>query len=330
MYEILEDRGESVRNVSGNTGNIKNPVENNINVLSSLFYGRRPSYDSNDAIFIGALDNTLFGPQTSSEKAVTLRFLKYREDTISETDEKGNERLRRKRTHLEANDKSLDFKVGFEISSSGFSYMVPLEDERPYRSPYRDILTRDIFQYIKNRNLDREINAKLWDNVTLTEKENHVIEALKIIELNLERITFVAKEDSARQRTAVIKLRNDNNVIPLRSMGDGINRILTFVLALVNSDNGFLLIDEFENGLHYSIQESLWKLIFRISALFNVQIFVTTHSQDCITAFENVLNQDNKIHGKLIRLENINGVIRTVDFDRRELKIATENDIETR
>jgi predicted ATPase len=327
IYEILEDRGETIRTSSGS---IKNPIETNINVLSSLFYGRRPSYDSKDAIFIGALDNTLFGPQTSSEKAVTLRLVKYREDTIPEADERGVERLRRKRTNLESGDNSLDFKVGFEISASGLTYMIPLEDERPYRLPYREILPRDIFQYVKNRNLDREINARLWDNVTLTEKETHVVEALKIVESNLERIAFVAKEESQRQRTAVIKLKNDNNVVPLRSMGDGINRILTFILALVNADNGYLLIDEFENGLHYSIQESLWKLIFQVAAIFNVQIFVTTHSQDCITAFENVLNQQTKVQGKLIRLENIDGLIKTIDFDKKELKIATDNDIETR
>ena len=60
--------------------------------------------------------------------------------------------------------------------------------------------------------------------------------ALRIIEPDVERIAFI--EESPRERTAVVKLKSISNVLPLKSMGDGINRILTIILALVNSDNG--------------------------------------------------------------------------------------------
>jgi AAA15 family ATPase/GTPase len=114
-------------------------------------------------------------------------------------------------------------------------------------------------------------------------------------------------------------------------MGDGINRVLTIILALVNADNGYLLIDEFENGLHHTIQEKLWKIIFSLSQTLNIQVFATTHSEDCIVGFGNVLNSlDNSFYGKLIRLDNDNGVIKQVEFDAKELKIATDNDIEIR
>ena len=114
-------------------------------------------------------------------------------------------------------------------------------------------------------------------------------------------------------------------------MGDGINRILTIILALVNAENGFLLIDEFENGLHHTVQEQLWKIIFDLAGKLNVQIFATTHSEDCISGFASVLNKHNNlIEGKLIRLENRNGIIRQVEYDANELRIATVNNIETR
>ena len=114
-------------------------------------------------------------------------------------------------------------------------------------------------------------------------------------------------------------------------MGDGINRILTIILALVNADNSFLLIDEFENGLHYTIQEQLWNIIFRLSKKLNVQVFATTHSEDCIEGFTKVLNYpDNGMGGKLIRLENNKGKIKQVEYNSRELQIAYEQNIETR
>ena len=106
---------------------------------------------------------------------------------------------------------------------------------------------------------------------------------------------------------------------------------MTIILALVNSENGFLLIDEFENGLHHSVQEKLWEIIFNLANRLNVQVFATTHSDDCIAGFENILNgsQDN-CDGKLIRLDNRNGKIKHVEYTREELSIAMSNDIETR
>jgi AAA15 family ATPase/GTPase len=129
----------------------------------------------------------------------------------------------------------------------------------------------------------------------------------------------------------VIKLSEIPGVLPLKSMGDGINRILTIILALVNAENGFLLIDEFENGLHYSVQEQLWKIIFSLSKKLNVQVFVTTHSNDCISGFERELNSaGNTVTGRLIRLDNVRGSIKQVEFLPNELKIASEQEIEIR
>jgi AAA15 family ATPase/GTPase len=114
-------------------------------------------------------------------------------------------------------------------------------------------------------------------------------------------------------------------------MGDGMNSILNVILALINSENGFLFIDEFENGLHYSVQEKLWAIIFKLSKMLNIQVFVTTHSNDCISGFESALNSPgNMVEGKLIRLESINGHIKHVEYLPEELKIASEQQIETR
>lgn len=114
-------------------------------------------------------------------------------------------------------------------------------------------------------------------------------------------------------------------------MGDGINRILTIILALVNSKDGYLLIDEFENGLHYSVQEKLWEIIFKLSNILNVQVFATCHSLDSIKSFEKILNinTDND-NSKLIRLDNKNGKIIQEEFNADELNIATNQNIEIR
>ena len=68
-----------------------------------------------------------------------------------------------------------------------------------------------------------------------------------------------------------------------------------------------------------------------IAEELDIQVFATTHSEDCIRGFENVLNDYNiETGGKLIRLEKKRGQIRQVEFDKEELKVATDFGIEIR
>lgn len=324
IFQFLTERGENFKPTEAN----KNTPEANIRSLSSLFTDRITGFKRENAITIGSLENTLWGEEKSPEKSISLRFVKYF-DEIQRDSQGGT--LTRKRTLLENEETTQleNYKVGFEIRIGNNYHIQTIDEDRPYRFGYRGIDNNESFQFIRTRNIDREINGNLWDNITLTEKEQFVIDALKIIEPTTERIAFIG--ENSRERTAVIKLSNFPNPLPLRSMGDGINRILTIILALVNSDNGFLLIDEFENGLHHTVQNQLWNVIFKLAQNLKVQIFVTTHSDDCISGFENILNDPaNSLDGKLIRLDNINGRINQVEFDAKELKIATDQNIETR
>jgi AAA15 family ATPase/GTPase len=183
---------------------------------------------------------------------------------------------------------------------------------------------------IYSNEFSRIENAFLWDTITLTEKEDVVISALQIVESNIKGLAFVEK---AEHRIPIAKIAGQKQTIPLKSMGDGINRILSIILAMVNAENGYLLIDEFENGLHHSVQEKLWEIIFKLAKDLNIQVFATTHSRDTIESFENVLNDEvrnYRVSGKLTRLENKAGKIQEVSYSPEELKIATDNNIETR
>lgn len=324
IYQLLTERGEYFRQTEAN----KNPAESNIKSFSSMFTNRVVSFDRDNAISIGSIENVLADKEISSEKSVSLRFVKYYDQIQKDAQGETISRTREIIDNQAVNNPE-SFNVGLEIVSGDGSYILSLVEERPIRFGFRRFSGSEKLQFIRTRNIDRVINGKLWDNITLTEKEQYVIEALQIIEPATERIAFI--EEPRTERTAVIKLSNTKNVLPLKSMGDGINRILTIILALVNSDSGFLLIDEFENGLHHTVQKQLWKVIFKLAAELNIQVFATTHSEDCISGFENVLNSpDNTLEGKLIRLDNIDGDITQVEYNKQELKIATEHNIETR
>lgn len=154
-----------------------------------------------------------------------------------------------------------------------------------------------------------------------------VMRCLKIVDDRIFEVDFVA--DNLKNPIATFK--SGKNVALLR-MGNGVHRILTILLALSTCENGIVLIDEIENGLHYSVTEELWKMIFEVAEHLNVQVFATTQSIDTIKAFGKIINiEENKpLNGLLIKLENIDNVIEPLTFDPEELKVITQNSIEVR
>ncbi|MEM7595662.1 MAG: AAA family ATPase, partial [Cyanobacteria bacterium P01_A01_bin.83] len=96
--------------------------------------------------------------------------------------------------------------------------------------------------------LDFNKLAFLWDSISLTTKEDLVIKSLQIIEKNTLKIDFSSSRNS---NTIRIKLKNHSNPIPLSNMGEGMYRILALAMSLVTAENGVLLVDEIETGLHY-------------------------------------------------------------------------------
>ena len=137
-----------------------------------------------------------------------------------------------------------------------------------------------------------------WEKMDLSPSEDTVLTALKIIDKSISGIKF---ETEAGNRVAKVRV-GSGELIPLRSMGEGVYRLLQLAMNACNAQGGFLLIDEFENGLHYSIQEKVWEMVFALAEELDIQVFATTHSRDCINSFAAVANRNKVTEGMLIRM----------------------------
>ncbi|MEG3898661.1 MULTISPECIES: AAA family ATPase [unclassified Microcoleus] len=188
---------------------------------------------------------------------------------------------------------------------------------------------KDNFNLIKTTAITFNEMAVFWDAITLTPKEESVVAALQILEPDVERISFTS--NPTNNSGILIKIRGQNHPIPLGSMGDGMQRILSIAMAAVSSENGFLLVDEIDTGLYYQTQTDMWRLIFETAQQLNVQVFATTHSWDCIAAFQEALeqSQDSSV-GKLFRLSRRGEDIRAVEYTPDELSVAVRQSIEVR
>ncbi len=178
---------------------------------------------------------------------------------------------------------------------------------------------------LSNNNL-----IQLWDKVSLTDLEEKVIDALKIISPNILKLNFVGNSSGTNSRVPLVRISSSENPVPLRSLGEGMSRLLGMALALANCEDGMLFIDEIEIGLHYSVLPDVWKLIFKTAKDLNVQVFATTHSKDCIEAFTQAAIDDEESDGMLIRLENKDGTIKAVNFNEDELQTVEQRNIEVR
>jgi AAA15 family ATPase/GTPase len=120
------------------------------------------------------------------------------------------------------------------------------------------------------------------------------------------------------------------------ALGDDALQIeLQLVLKIFPAKGGFLLIDEFENGLHFSIQEKVWELLFEMAQKLDIQIFATTHSWDCIESFVNTAIARKDVEGVLFRVgrsvrKSDRGQVIATVFDEDALYNITQADVEVR
>ena len=114
-------------------------------------------------------------------------------------------------------------------------------------------------------------------------------------------------------------------------MGGGMKKIFRVITKAVLLENGILLIDEIERGLHYTVQTELWRLLITIAQDFNVQIFASTHSWDCVCALIEALeDREDQSVGKLCRLDCKYGKLRAVEYNADGIYIAVTQGIEVR
>jgi hypothetical protein len=268
---------------------------------------------------------------TSTSKADTLEDVEL--VLISEED-----KLRR---ILSLSD-SFYFNGSFSIStssssstSSSTSSSITSGLKRRYALNYLEGMAAEFkypWQVVHTQNMSNRQVAALWDLTSLTELESAVIDALKLIEPKVTGVAFVEDFNNGSShdtRIPLVKIDGSKEPLPLKSMGDGMTRLFHIIVALVNAQNGILLVDEFENGLYWKVQPKVWDVVFQLADRLNVQVFATTHSRDCIRAFDEAWNKHLQ-SGAFFRLDARPEGVKITEYNAETLTDAIETDVEVR
>lgn len=182
---------------------------------------------------------------------------------------------------------------------------------------------------------DNSMLASFWDSVVLTNEESLALEALHLADDSIEGVAVVGDEEVSRKRRStgrrvVVKIRGHVHPVPLKSLGDGMTRLFAAGLALANCRDGFLIVDEVENGIHFSVQQLFWNMILRAAQQYNVQVLASTHSYDCVKGFARAASAIDNVEGILVRLERKGSEVGAVEYSEKELEIMGTQNIEVR
>jgi predicted ATPase len=305
--------------------------------FEDFFTGRHFPTDDDTVIQIGS---ALTPEDTLQMKHVFL--IEEREPMVDE----GGETVYRVRRRIVPKSRleveGGDMRQAIQISRGEKRYppIILDGDSSRYRSPIFEATNTIPCSVIPTQFISQDELADEWDKIVLTDYAEVVKQAMRIISPEFEDLTFV-RSDYARppgrsnfQRSAKVKLSDVPRPVSLNSLGDGMLRVLQLSLKLFSAKGGFLLIDEFENGLHYSVQEKVWALLFEMAERLDIQVFATTHSWDCIESFakEAVSRDTDGVlfrMGRSARTSDHGQLIATL-FGEEALAQITQADVEVR
>lgn len=142
-----------------------------------------------------------------------------------------------------------------------------------------------VVQFYSTRTFDAQKDSIGYGEIVRNNLEKIIIDALHIVE---PRLTSIVPIQIANNQTILHGDIGLPSKVPLYYMGDGVTRLLSFIIAIVRSSNGIVLFDEIENGLHYSIHADMWRVFYDLAKKYNVQIISNTHSIEMVEAFNKV------------------------------------------
>jgi len=175
--------------------------------------------------------------------------------------------------------------------------------------------------------------ANYLDAVTVMGVREPAVRSLRLIDDRVEDANAVGESDPRylqRGRRILVTLKDTPIPVSLNSLGDGIIRLFAAALAVACSRGGLLVIDEIENGIHYTVQQDFWKMIMKAAMDHNVQVFATTHSFACVRGFAAAAEEFGRDACTLVRIDRSGDGLKAIEYPPEDLEAAAVQGIEVR
>jgi AAA15 family ATPase/GTPase len=183
------------------------------------------------------------------------------------------------------------------------------------------------FEYIDNIEF---IDNFGWSDIKLIKAYQAIQKQDQENELN----TFIRAFDDTIDQFKVIgdkpQCKTNGGYRDIAEFGDGLRHYISIICALYACGNGYLFIDEIDNGIHYTQLDGLWKLILTLSKQTNCQVFAITHSKEMLESFARVakkLNEQDISYTTLVRNKQQETKALTRDYELLLDSIEQEREV---
>ena len=169
-------------------------------------------------------------------------------------------------------------------------------------------------------------NSQRYGELDRTNQTEEILKTLQILEPNLKSLSLIPMGGNPT-------IYGDTGIgvkIPIPLMGQGMNRLLSILLAISEVKKGIVLIDEMENGFHQSVLPYIWKAISRYAQANKTQIVATTHSRELVSSAVVGIPEDLREDFKYIRIERENNnefSIKNYHFEKVETALEARLEI---
>lgn len=147
------------------------------------------------------------------------------------------------------------------------------------------------------------------------------------LDANIEKIELVNIDKENRFMVTSSALQS---AIDITKYGEGLQRVFEIALLMVYSKDGIICIDEIDSAIHKSLLIKFTSFVQKLAEKFNVQVFLTTHSKECIdafvendfpdddlTAFAIEISKDGKLECNSLDGAKLKQLVETINIDIR-------------
>jgi hypothetical protein len=174
------------------------------------------------------------------------------------------------------------------------------------------------------RHLDSPYVAQGFSDLQVTRRAEPVVELLRLLEPRLIALTVASLGGDP---VLHVDLEGGERLVPLPFAGEGMRALCALAVGLAHAPAGIALIDEFGNGLHYSVLPDVWRAIAQAAKDLDVQAFATTHSHECVEAAAEAVPEGELLYH---RLDRVGDEIECQTYSPRGLEIAIQTGNEVR
>ena len=166
--------------------------------------------------------------------------------------------------------------------------------------------------FIDNYGFNNEKLKNIYATVARKDKENVLNRYINEFDNSIEKFKIPYEDPEC-------KLTNSKEYRKINEFGDGLKHYISIICSLYASENGYLFIDEIDNGIHYTQLDKLWEIILTLSKEQNVQVFATTHSKECIESYARVAKKLEDEEIRFIELGRDNDKITSIVYEYDEI-----------